>query len=287
MLLERSGEPEARQVSEPLDASDDKASARWLEAIPESRQREAFIWRASAGLLLSITIWAMQYEDSANVGFGAVAAGTVPALIGCLVGWFAYQKDSVRHYATRRLEYSLRRRLAILAIWWLVGTAVVSVIWQAQPQAEPLAKYWWQAWPAILLFIIGFCLYLVRYTTVLSPEANEAMERDDVVRRSVQAARSAAADKRLESPFVRYPAAALMLYGAYYLAAQANVRHGGWIAAAGVVVAATLARELTGALLLAAIVGGIVWAVAGMLTGIPVGAAIIIGALIIASSNKK
>lgn len=287
MSLERPGGPEARQVSEPLDTNDDKASARWLEAIPESRRREAFIRRAGAGLLLSIVIWAMQYEDSTNVGFGAVAAGTVPALIGCMVGWLAYQKDSVRHYATRRLEYSLRRRLAILAIWWLVGAAVVAVIWQAQPQGEPFAKYWWQAWPAIPLFVIGFCLYLVRYATVLSPEVRNAMSRDNAAERSVQAARNAAADKRFESPFLRYPAAALMLYGAYYLATQANVQHGGWFAAAAAVVAATLARELTGALLLAAIVGGIVWAVAGMLAGIPVGAAIIIGALIIASANKK
>jgi hypothetical protein len=287
VLLEHSGEPEVRQVSEPPDASDDKASARWLEAIPESRRRKAFIWRAGAGLLLSIVVWAMQYEDSANVGFGAVAAGTVPALIGCLVGWFAYQKDSVRHYSTRRLEYSLRRRLAILSIWWLVGAVVVAVVWQAQPQGKPFSTYWWQAWPAIPVFIIGFCLYLVRYTTGLSPEAREAMKRDDAAKRSVQAARSAASDKRLESPFVRYPATALVLYGAYYLAAQANLRHSEWLAAAAVVVAATLARELTGALLLAAIGGGIVWALAGMFAGVPVGAAIIIGALIIANSNKK
>lgn len=287
MSLERPGLPDTRQVSELPDARDGNASARWLEAIPESKRREAFLWRAGAGLLLSIAVWTMQCVGSTNVSFGALGAGSAPVLIGCMFGWLAYQKDSVRHYATRRLEYSRRRRLTILAIWWLVGAAVVAVIWQAQPQGEPFAAYWWQAWPATPLFAIGFCLYLVRYTTVLAPGANEAMKRDDAAKQSVQAARSAATDKQLESPFVRYPAAALALYGAYYLATQANVQHGGLFAAAAVVIAATLARELTGALLLAAIVGGIVWAVAGMLAGIPVGAAIIIGALIIASSNKK
>ncbi|KVD37561.1 hypothetical protein WI84_13855 [Burkholderia ubonensis] len=245
------------------------------------------MWRAGAGFLFSIAIWTMQCVGSTNISFGALAAGTAPALIGCLFGWLAYQKDSVRRYATRKLEYSRRRRLAILAVWWLVGAAVVAVIWQAQPHGEPFAAYWWQAWPATPLFVIGFCLYLVRYTTVPSPAANEAMKRDDAAKRSVQAARSAATDKKLESPFVRYPAAALALYGAYYLATHANVQHGGWFAAAAVVIAAALAHELTGALILAAIVGGIVWAVAGMLAGIPTGAAIIIGALIIASSNKK
>ncbi|WP_157642245.1 hypothetical protein [Burkholderia ubonensis] len=285
MSLKRLGAPEARRFSEPPDTSNN-VSARWLEAIPQSKRREAFIWRAGAGLLLSIVIWAMQSVGGAHVGFGAVAAGTVPTLIGCLVGWFAYQKDSVRHYATRRLEYSLRRRLAILAIWWLIGAVVVAVVWQAQPEGESFATYWWQAWPATPLFVIGLGFYFVRYTTVLLPEAKEAMKRDDAAKRSVQAARSAASDKRLESPFVRYPAAALMLYGAYYLGIQANAQHGGWFAAAAVVVAAALARELTGALILAAIVGGIVWAVAGMLAGIPAGAAIIIGALIIANSQK-
>lgn len=286
MSLERPGGPEARQLSGLPDTNDERASARWLEAIPQSKRREAFKWRAGAGLLLSIVIWTMQCVGSTNISFSALAAGAAPALIGCLFGWLAYQKDSVRHYATRRLEYSQRRRLAILATWWLVGAAVVAVIWQAQPQGEPFAEYWWQAWPAIPLFVIGFCFYLVRYTTVPSPEANEAMKRDDAAKRSVQAARSAATDKQLESPLVRYPAAALALYGAYYLATQANVRHGGWFAAAAVVIAAALARELTGALILAAIVGGIVWAVAGMLAGIPTGAAIIIGALIIANSKK-
>ncbi len=244
------------------------------------------MWRAGAGLLLSIVIWTMQCVGSTNVSVGALAAGTAPMLVGCLFGWLAYQKDSVRHYATRKLEYSRRRRLAILAVWWLVGAAVVAVIWQTQPQGEPFAAYWWQAWPATPLFVIGFCLYLVRYSTVPSPAASEAMKRDDAAKRSVQAARSAATDKQLESPFVRYPAAALALYGAYYLVTQANVQHGGWFAAAAVVIAAALARELTGALILAAIVGGIVWAVAGMLAGIPTGAAIIIGALIIANSKK-
>lgn len=287
MSLERSGLPDTRQARELPDASDGNASARWLEAIPESKRREAFLWRAGAGLLLSIAVWTMQCVGSTNVSFGALAAGSAPVLIGCMLGWLAYQKDSVRHYATRRLEYSQRRRLAILAVWWLVGAAVVALIWQAQPQGEPFVAYWWQAWPAIPLFVIGFCLYLVRYTTVLAPEANDAMKRDDAAKRSVQAARSAATDKQFESPFVRYPAAALMLYGAYYFATQANVRHGGWFAAAAVVIAAALARELTGALILAAIFGGITWAAAGMLAGIPTGAAIIIGALIIANSNKK
>jgi hypothetical protein len=244
------------------------------------------MWRAGAGLLLSIVIWTMRCVGSTNVSFGALAAGSAPVLIGCLFGWLAYQKDSVRHYTTRRLEYSRRRRLAILAIWWLVGAAAVAVIWQAQPQGEPFSAYWWQAWPATPLFVIGFCLYLVRYTTVLSPEANEAMKRDVAAKQSAQATRSAATDKKLESPFVRYPAAALKLFGAYYLATQANVQHGGWLAALAVVYAGILARELTGTLILAAVVGGIVWAVAGMLAGIPIGAAIIIGALIIANSKK-
>lgn len=287
MPLERPGLPDTRQVSELPDASDDNASARWLEAIPASKRREAFLWRAGAGLLVSIAVWTMQFVGSTNVSFGVLGVGSVPALIGCLFGWLAYQKDSVRHYATRRIEYSRRRRLAILAVWWLVGAAVVAVIWQAQPQGEPFAAYWWEAWPATPLFVIGFCLYLVRHTTVLSPGANEAMKRDAAAKRSVQAARSAATDKQLESPFVRYPAAALALYGAYYFATQANVRHGGWFASAAIVIAAALARELTGALILAAIVGGAVWAVAGMLAGVPTGAAIIIGALIISNSNKK
>ncbi|HKT98058.1 MAG TPA: hypothetical protein VJS30_16260 [Paraburkholderia sp.] len=286
MSHERHGKPEARQLSELSDTSDDSASARWLEAVPQSKRRDAFIWRAGAGLLLSAVIWAMQSVGSTNLSYGAMAAGSAPALIGCLFGWLAYQKDSVRHYATRRLEYSHRRRLAILAIWWLVGAAVVAIIWHAQPQGEPFARYWWQAWPAIPLFVIGFCLYLVRYTTVLSPGANEAMKRDEAAKRSVQAAQSAKTDKQLESPFVRYPAAALLLYGAYFLATQANVQHAGWFAALAVLYAAILARELTGALILAAIVGGIAWAAAGMLAGIPTGAAIIIGALIIANSKR-
>lgn len=87
--------------------------------------------------------------------------------------------------------------------------------------------------------------------------------------------------------WLRYPLAMAMLAGGAW-AWEASGWKNGWIASLLLwACCLVLARELLLAIVLAGLVGGVVWMAAGALAAIPAGAAIIIGAFIIASSGKK
>ena len=85
---------------------------------------------------------------------------------------------------------------------------------------------------------------------------------------------------------MRYPLAGLFLYGAYYFGTS-DVKNGGWYSAGALVLAAISARELSRWLLFMAFAGAIIWALVAGISALPVSAAIIVGALIIASAIKK
>jgi hypothetical protein len=91
----------------------------------------------------------------------------------------------------------------------------------------------------------------------------------------------------LELPVIRYPLALLCLYGAYYWSTESIDRRSGVAAVAAVLLAAYLAREISAWLLGIGVIGLVAWALFAGLAALPLSAAVIIGALIIASSLKN
>lgn len=81
--------------------------------------------------------------------------------------------------------------------------------------------------------------------------------------------------------YVRYPLAALMLFGSVYLIQDSPKLW--WVALCGVIVAAFQAREIS---LIALAFGGI-WFLFKGIASLPVSAAIIVGAMIIAAALRK
>ncbi|MEJ8815197.1 hypothetical protein WKW77_29290 [Variovorax ureilyticus] len=91
--------------------------------------------------------------------------------------------------------------------------------------------------------------------------------------------------------WVRYPLGALVMYGAWYCAfewqsTQIPLAH--WIFAGMLaIISLGLVRELFLGILVAVVVGLLLWAGGAAIAALPVSVAVIIGALIIAGAMKK
>jgi hypothetical protein len=91
----------------------------------------------------------------------------------------------------------------------------------------------------------------------------------------------------IDMPLVRYPLAALVLWLAYY----ASQEWGDWrrwiVVLSAVFWSLWLARELFGWLFGIAVVGGIAWAFFAGVAALPISAAIVVGAIIIALAVRR
>lgn len=148
-----------------------------------------------------------------------------------------------------------------------------------------LAVSCWVAWK---LYDETEIKRLTRIGSEYSPAAKAEMERlrqleaDAVKRKNAKALAGADWLTRNEHKWwVRYPTAALLSGGCLWLVKAAPGLW--WVAAIGAIYAAVLARELV--LVLLAI--GAVWWLSEGIAALPVSAAIILGAIIIASALRK
>ena len=87
--------------------------------------------------------------------------------------------------------------------------------------------------------------------------------------------------------WVRYPVSLLFFAGAYYCALEWEHRFGWLFAVLLLIGGLGLIRELFVALLVALVAGGLLWAVGAAFAALPVSAAIIIGAMIIAQGLRR
>ncbi|MGF6777825.1 hypothetical protein [Paraburkholderia sp. GAS334] len=269
--------------------NEDGTPATWLQVIPERHRRRAFAWRAGIGFAIGLGLWALQYSNGV-LDLTRGWFGIAPIAIGLVFASRAYRKATVRRFSTVRVPYTGTQRIKRALKWWCAAIGVGALIWWVQPEGARFADYWWYAWPAVPVCIVGIGLYLLKGDAVLTPAATKAKVHTDSLEQQAKlerrASQSASTDAFLESPLVRYPLAALFLYGAYYFGTS-DVKNGGWYSAAAILLAAIFARELSRWVLFIAFVGAIIWALVAGISALPVSAAIIVGALIIASAIKK
>ena len=264
-------------------ANEDGSPATWLHVIPGLNRRKAFAWHVGVGLAVAIAIWGLQYSN-AVLDLSRGWFGIVPISVGLALGSRAYRKSTVRQFSTVRVRYTEPQRFKRALKWWYLTITVVALIWWVQPEGAVFADYWWYGWPALPFFVIGVGLYLHKNDAVLSPAAAKAKVHYESLQLAKQ---SASANAFFELALVRYPLAALCLYGAYYFGAASDIKNSGWFATAAIVLAAFLAKELSRWVLFIAFAGAIIWAVVAGISALPVSAAIIVGALIIANAIKK
>ncbi|WP_454752275.1 hypothetical protein [Cupriavidus necator] len=286
MLLEQQGGEGTTQGPDVAFTNEDGTPATWLEVIPERDRRRAFAWRAGIGFFVAFILWGLQYGNGAlDLAWGWV--GLMPIAVGLAMGSLAYRDSTpVRRYTTVRAPYTDPERFYRAFKWWFWPAASVIVFWWVQFEAGSIAKSWWLASLALPFFLVGVYRFRAKEGMALSPAAIKAKVYFDMLEQRADEQPSLI-DKFWQTPFARYPVAALFLYGAYYFGVESVDKDSGWLAIAAIVVAGILARELSKWLLWLALVGAITWAVIAGISALPVSAAIIVGALIIASAMKK
>ncbi len=290
MLLEQQMAGQG-QDGEQAFPNEDGTPATWLEVIPERTRRKAFAWRAGIGLIFTVALWTLVGMNG-TLDVSAVLFCMLPLGFGLLFGGLKYLKRDVRRYSVAYVSYTPRERLKRASKWWLCGVVLLAVAWGSLIAQGLFAQQWWYASPVVLIFLVGLGLYRLKGEVTLTPAAAKAkaaqqehLERE----RKAQAVDPPppAPNTGEDSPLIRYPLAVVFAYGAYYLGAEATIKHAGWYSAACIFAALCFARELTGFVLVLAVVGGIVWVVIAGIAALPVSLAIIVGALIIASASKK
>ena len=294
-----SAETECVQQSNPESGqftNEDGTPATWLEVIPIEARRKAFLWRAGIGAAASAALIAVLAWGNTPLIEGLYGIAWALGL-GVLFGAFAYRRKEVRRYSLQMSMYSNQQRLRRAAPWWAWGGAILALVWLLQIADGNFAEQWWYPWPVLAFFLVGLGLYRLKAETTLTPAAARAKIYFDRPQHSAspstEPAEPAQWEKDLDkivkhvddSPWLRFPLACACVAGAVYFGSQ-EYRHAWMLVVAFALFAVVLARELVTWAIGAAIVGAIGWAIFTGLSTLPISAAIIIGAFIIASAMK-
>lgn len=268
----------------------DGSLASWTETLSAHVKRATLVKRTLIGVSLACVLWAIQFSNGV-LDLSHVAGGLLPIGICLVWGCFPYMEPKVRRYTTVGVLYTRKDRIKRAWKWWATGVLCMLLIWGAQFAAGQLAIYWWYAWPACFFLLVGTGLYLLKGEQVLAPDAAKAKSYFDAIDKQRRQARGnpkgvspSRLDVMMKTPAVRYAIALLFLYGAYYFSTHEVDRRSGVVAGAFVLIAAVFAREVSLWLLGAAVVGLIGWALFAGIAALPLSAAVVIGALIIASA---
>lgn len=276
----------------PEFANPDGSPASWVERVPQAKRRAALVWRAGIGLVLALAAWALQLKNG-EFHLEQTWVGFIPLVIGALFGFGAYRGREKRRYSVLRVEHSTFARLARAGKWWGTGLLLLAIIWTTQWTNGHLAEYWWYAWPLLIFVAIGVRYFFMYRETTLTTEAAKAKMHyeSDAIRFAGRERKDTALtgfDTFFAQTWVRYLIAVACLYGAYHLTfVESSAKSSGLGALCFVVIAAFCAREAALWLLGIGLVVAVGWALYAGIAALPVSAAVIIGALIIASAISR
>lgn len=261
----------------------------WLEVVPVKTRVRAAGWRI--GLATALTAWLFyaQFQNNAPTpymlwGFGIMTAGLV-------FGIKAFHITERRVFDSTTVTYTQGQRIKRALPWLAVGVVMPACIWWVQASSDQLSQYWWYAWPSLFPLLVGIGLYLLRHEQVISASGQHARSQLEAVKSERAREREEAIEgflgNVLGKVWVRYAGAAGCIYMAYWFATDSTSKNAGWGIACAVIIGLFLARELS---LWVIGIGVVISVLSGLFAGLaalPVSVAIIIGALIIASSLGK
>lgn len=272
--------------------NEDGTPATWLEARTPERRRRSFLLFAVPGALLGFALWGWQLHARvltwSNWWVGALLAGG-----GLLIGMLAYLPSDSRRFSGALVRYTPRERLN--RSWgWLLAWLLLELFFAAEALGFSFVPGPLDPWLFGLLtvaispiLIEGLRIFLRREGLKLTPAAAAAKTYF-----SPEAARQrqAAAASKPETPAqkrLRYLAALVLALVDVYLWTASTFAHDHALAVLCGLFALLCAGELVGALLALALGGLALWGVFAGLSAVPVSAAVIIGALIIASAVRR
>lgn len=272
----------------------DQSASTWFEPVPMSYRRlRAGIAAGIAAMLGGWLAW-VQLEHGI---FGQ--AESLWLLVIVAVGiwrcryWMKLQE--VRRFAMVTVSLGTKQRMRKASAFWLLGFGGLALIWPMQYHYDQLGEHWLSGLPFLLIGAVGTFIFMYARTKKrLTPEAAKLkahFEAQDAHAGQASSPKVDAISSKVEAlidlALVRYPVAALVLWFAYYVSQEWTDRRSWIVVLAAVCCSLWLARELFGWVLGLAVVGGIAWALFAGIAALPVSAAIVIGALIIASALKK
>lgn len=274
--------------------SQDQSASTWLEAVPIGYRRlRAGIAATIAVALAGWLAWA-QWEQG-KLGHAESLWVAVILAAGMWRSRYWMKHVSVRRFATYAAPLSMMERLRKAYGYWLLGFGGAAFIWLNQYHSDDFLRLWPLGLPFVVIGLVGAFIFAYgRTENRLTSDA--AQIKEELEARATQDVQSSPswADAFLERiataldmPLVRYPLATLALWFAYYVNQEWTGRGSWMVVLAAVCGSLWLARELFGWILGIAVVGGIGWALFAGVAALPVSAAIVIGALIIASAMKK
>lgn len=257
----------------------------WMVPVTLAQRWAKLAWRMGVASAATAWLFYLQFENNAPApymlwGFGIFALGT-------FLGVRAFGICERRVFDTTDVLYTHAQRIKRAARWFVPGLLGLAIVWWVQIANDQFSTYWWYAWPALFPLLVGLGLYLLRSEKVLSGAGQYARAQLASAQAQVTERRIAQFDAVAGSGLVRYIGAAGCLYVAYWLATESTGKDTGWASLGFAVFALFLARELGMWLVGIGIVCGVAWALFAGIAALPLSAAIIIGALIIASAVGK
>jgi hypothetical protein len=281
------------QVTAMNEASEDAGEAYNYLTVPLWYRLAIAVPLASFAVAISLSGMAQAWRENSWLPLGW--AWPLWMAVGLPLAWGIYKHDTKKEYATVRAPVPplVRQHRYVIA----TGVALlflIPLLLSEQFSRNPVDVFLTCICPLALAYV-GAVVTTMRHTTtkVFTRLAVIAMqeERANLERASATPAKPSKAELLLERVaaiwWVRYLFGLILLAGAYVFAMEGSGRKETVIIAVALGCwGAYCMREVFAWLVGAAIVGGIIYAIAGAVAGIPVSVAIIIGAIIIANSKK-
>jgi len=261
----------------------------WLEPVPFGYRRRRANRATAIGALLAL-VWAGLLMNGGNAKLEDYWTVGVPLAVGLWRRYAWLNTPEVRKYATVTVTFSHAERLKLAGKSLGLGLAISAALLAAQYAMGNMKDWLLACVPVLVGAVVAVVAYLRTQTTTFTPGALKAKAwYSQNGGRGPAPPRPAAGpskfDKFLKSAWARYSLAALCFWGAYQFA-MAETPAPWWVIAAAVLFGLWLSRELSKWLIGTGIAIALaIWAFHGI-AALPVSAAIIIGAIIIASAIK-
>lgn len=271
-----------KEVSIPPELS----AATWLEHVPTSYRR----LRAGIAGLIAVALggW-LAWSQIQSGTFGQ--AESLWILVIVAVGAWRWRHwlslNEVRRFDSVTVVLGVKDRAWNASLFWVIGFGGATVIWITLINADQFGDHWIGGVPFLGLGIVGMLIFsFYRTERRLTPEAARLKEHFKALEDQALQASWKKIKAPFDSPKARYPLAVLALWFAYDFS-QESKRDDWMVVLSFVLVSFWLAREVSKWLLWFALVCGILMAIFAGVSALPVSAAIVIGALIVASAMSK
>lgn len=240
--------------------------------------------KAAVPIVVSVALtvwgWWAQYQNNA---FDDKWFILLPLLaVGFWLGFKLYRETEHKRLAFHSVDIPLIARIKKASAIAGVALGLCALAWAVQYSNDQFLEYWWYVWPVGVPGLVWSAIELLGARKRVLTPAGEAeakrLESQKQVKEAEAARRAAVMEDRW---YFRYPLAALMLFGAWWIVGEKEKLW--WLAILLVIVAAFQARELS----LLILAGVVVYLLFQGVAALPVSVAVIIGAVIIASALRR